>query len=105
MPERTLYTLTWSAEHNAYELTLNGQPSQSFGAADEPTWLAWLATHPTFLFQGRAGSLRAYKESRSRGGDYWYAYHFTDRRLRKHYLGRNAVLSFAHLEEVAARLQ
>ena len=105
MPERTLYTLSWSSEKNAYELLLDGRSFQCFSAADEQSWLTWLTAHPAFLFQGCAGSLRAYKESRPRGGDYWYAYHFTDRRLRKCYLGRSASLSFARLEEIAGKLQ
>lgn len=105
MPKRTLYTLSWSSEKNAYELTLDGRSFQCFSAADEQSWLTWLTAHPAFLFQGRAGSLRAYKESRPRGGDYWYAYHFTDRSLRKCYLGRSASLSFARLEEIAGKLQ
>jgi LuxR family maltose regulon positive regulatory protein len=67
--------------------------------------LVWLATHTSFLFQGRAGSLRAYKEARPRGEDYWYAYSFTDQRLHKRYLGRSSALSFARLEEVAGMLQ
>jgi LuxR family transcriptional regulator, maltose regulon positive regulatory protein len=105
MPKRTLYTLSWSSEKNTYELTLDGRSFQCFSAADEQSWLTWLTAHPAFLFQGHAGSLRAYKESRSRGGDYWYAYHFTDRSLRKCYLGRSTSLSFARLEEIARRLQ
>lgn len=105
MPKQTIHTLTWSSEKNAYELSLDGQSFQHFGAADEHAWLAWLATLPAFLFQGRFGSLRAYKEARPRGGDYWYAYHFAERRLRKRYLGRSISLSFARLEEVAGKLQ
>lgn len=105
MSKQTFYTLTWSSENNTYELALDGQSFQHFGAADEHVWLAWLVTRPAFLFQGQAGSLRAYKEPRPRGGDYWYAYHFTDRSLRKRYLGRSSALSFARLEEVAGTLQ
>src|SRR5215469_3444396 len=105
MSKRTIHTLTWSSENNAYELATQGQPSQHFSMGDEHSWLAWLETHTSFLFQGRVGRLRAYKESRPRGEDYWYAYSFTDQRLRKRYLGRSSALSFAHLEEVAGMLQ
>jgi LuxR family transcriptional regulator, maltose regulon positive regulatory protein len=105
MSKRTIHTLTWSSENNAYELATQAQPSQHFSMGDEHSWLAWLATHTSFLFQGRVGSLRAYKESRPRGEDYWYAYSFTNQRLRKRYLGRSSALSFAHLEEVAGMLQ
>jgi len=104
MPKRTLYTLSWSSENNTYELALHGQSLEHFSIEDEHSWPAWLATHTSFLFQGRAGSFRAYKESRPRGGDYWYAYHFTDQYLRKNYLGRISALSFARLEEVAGIL-
>jgi LuxR family maltose regulon positive regulatory protein len=102
MSRRTIHTLTWSSENNAYELVTEAQPSQHFGVEDEHSWFAWLATHTSFLFHGRAGSLRAYKEARRRGEDYWYAYSFTDQHLNKRYLGRSSALSFAHLEEVAA---
>ncbi len=105
MPRRTIHTLTWSSENNAYELTTEAQPSQHFHMEDEHAWLAWLAMHTSFVFQGHAGSLRAYKEARPRGEDYWYAYSFADQRLHKRYLGRSSALSFAHLEEVAASLQ
>ena len=105
MPRRTIRTLTWSSENNAYELTTEAQPSQHFHMEDEHAWLAWLAMHTSFVFQGHAGSLRAYKEARPRGEDYWYAYSFADQRLHKRYLGRSSALSFAHLEEVAASLQ
>jgi LuxR family transcriptional regulator, maltose regulon positive regulatory protein len=57
MPRRTIHTLTWSSENNAYELATQAQPSQHFGVEDEHSWLDWLATHTSFLFQGRAGSL------------------------------------------------
>lgn len=105
MSRRTIHTLTWSSENNAYELATQAQPSQHFGVEDEHSWLDWLATHTSFLFQGRAGSLRAYKESRPRGENYWYAYSFTEELLRKRYLGRSSALSFARLEEVAGMLQ
>lgn len=104
MPKRTPYTLTWSSETNMYELALRGQSFQQFCVEDEHSWSRWLATHTSFLFQGRTGSLRAYQESRPRGGDYWYAYHFTNRRLHKRYLGRSTTLSFARLEEIAGIL-
>jgi len=105
MPKRTIHTLTWSSENDAYELATQAQPSQHFSVEDEHTWLAWLTTHTSFLFHGRVGRLRAYKEARPRGEDYWYAYSFTDRHLRKRYLGRSSALSFARLEEVAGMLQ
>ncbi len=105
MPKPSLYTLTWASETGTYELALDGHALQSFSPADEAAWFAWLATVPAFVFHGRPGSLRAYKEARPRGGDYWYGYHFTHRRLRKRYLGKGSTLSFARLEEVAALLQ
>jgi len=71
MPKQTLSTLTWSSGTNTYELTLRGQSFQQFSVEDEHSWLTWLSTHTSFLFQGRVGSLRAYQESRPRGGDYW----------------------------------
>jgi len=105
MPRRTIHTLTWSSQNNAYELITQDKPSQRFSVGDEHSWLAWLAMHTSFLFQGRAGRLRVYKEARPRGEDYWYAYSFTDQRLRKRYLGKDADVSFARLEEVAAMLR
>jgi LuxR family maltose regulon positive regulatory protein len=104
MPRTPLHTLIWSQDHAWYELFSYGQVLLSFVQGDEEAWQAWLEAHDSFAFQGRQGRLNVYKEARSRGGHYWYAYHTTSKRTHKRYLGRTAKVTFAHLEEVAELL-
>ena len=51
-------------------------------------WRRWLddAHTTTFRVDLSLGSFTARKESRRRGGAYWYAYRTEDGRLRKRYL-------------------
>ncbi|GCF11754.1 LuxR C-terminal-related transcriptional regulator [Dictyobacter arantiisoli] len=104
MPKSPTYRLIWSAERNAYELHTPDHSHQRFVPEDEASWLAWLATCTSFSFQGHAGRLNVYKELRSRGAGYWYAYHSTGRRVAKRYLGRTATLTLRRLEEAAQSL-
>ncbi|MBA2679221.1 MAG: LuxR family transcriptional regulator, partial [Ktedonobacteraceae bacterium] len=104
MPRVPLHALIWSQDQSLYELYIQGHLAQRFLLADEEAWLAWLAQESSLAFQGASGRLNVYKEARSRGGEYWYAYHTTKGRTRKHYLGRTAVVTFIRLEEVALAL-
>ena len=101
MPRTPLHALIWSQDHAWYELFSSSQMLWSLRPGDEEAWQAWLEAHDSFAFQGRQGRLNVYKEARPRGGQYWYAYHTTSKRTHKHYLGRQASVTFARLEEVA----
>ncbi|GLV55400.1 LuxR family transcriptional regulator [Dictyobacter sp. S3.2.2.5] len=72
---------------------------------DEGAWRAWLAAHSSFSFQGQHGRLNVLKEARSRGHGYWYGYHTHSGQTRKRYLGSDATVTLARLEEIAQELQ
>src|SRR2546430_2560422 len=93
MPRVPLHALTWSREQNLYELYTQGQLQQRFRPAEEAAWLAWLGSVSSFAFHSPGGSLNVYLEKRPRGGAYWYAYHTSQNRTRKRYLGRTENLS------------
>src|SRR6266851_4209291 len=101
MPKPSLHALTWSQEHQHYELHMHGQLHQCFPRGDEPAWLTWLAEHTAFAFVGQHGRISVIKEARERGTGYWYAYRRQDRHTSKRYLGPTAQVTFARLEEVA----
>src|SRR5260221_594033 len=104
MPRVPFHALTWSREQNLYELYTQGQLQQRFRPAEEAAWLAWLREVSSFAFHSPGGSLNVYLERRPRGGVYWYAYHTSQGRTRKRYLGRTETISLAHLEEIAQTL-
>ncbi len=78
MPKPSLHVLTWSEEHQQYELQSHDQPEQCFRPGDEPAFSCWLAEHRAFAFVGQAGRLSVIKEARPRGTGYWYAYRKQD---------------------------
>ena len=104
MPRVPLHALIWSSDQRHYELYTQGQLEQRFQTADEATWLNWLREATSFAFHGASGSLNVYRETRPRGGQYWYSYHTTRSRTRKRYLGQWSQMTFAHLEETAQAL-
>lgn len=104
MPKTSACTLTWRAERGRYELCEQGQ-AQQLKIEGEP-WIAWLAAHSAFAFQGRQGRLTLLKESRARGEEgYWYAYRSLGGRTSKKYVGRSRDLTVERLEEVARALE
>ena len=104
MPKPATHSLIWSAQSKTYALLCPDTPPQSLVPENEERWLAWLTTHTSFSFQGQCGHLSVLKESRQRGAGYWYAYHTTQSRTRKRYLGRPAIVTLARLEQVAQEL-
>ena len=104
MPKAANHTLIWSAQSKTYTLLCPDSQRQSLVSGNEESWLAWLATHSSFSFQGQFGQLSVLKESRQRGAGYWYAYHTTQSITRKRYLGRAAMVTLEHLEKVAQEL-
>src|SRR5215831_6216329 len=104
MSRAPLHALIWSKEQRLYELHTQDRLEQRFQPTDEATWRSWLREVTSFAFHSPAGSLNVYLERRPRGGAYWYAYHTSQGRTRKRYLGRTETLSLAHLEETARSL-
>jgi LuxR family maltose regulon positive regulatory protein len=104
MPKPATHTLIWSAQSKTYALIRPDYPPQSLVPGNEELWLAWLTTHSSFSFQGQYGHLSVLKESRQRGAGYWYAYHTSQSRTRKRYLGRTEMVTLARLEQVAQEL-
>jgi len=41
-------------------------------------WFAWLASIPSFAFEGRAGRFTARRETKQRGESYWASYQRID---------------------------
>jgi LuxR family maltose regulon positive regulatory protein len=104
MPRSSLHALIWSQDQALYELFTRGDLKQRFRPEDEKLWLDWLHYATSFAFQGSSGRLNVYKETRRRGGHYWYAYHTAGSRTHKRYLGQTINLTFACLEETAKAL-
>jgi LuxR family maltose regulon positive regulatory protein len=104
MPKPATHTLLLSSQSKTYTLLCPDAPSQSLVPGNEEPWLAWLTTHSSFSFRGQYGRLSVLKESRQRGGGYWYAYHTKESQTSKRYLGRTAMVTLAHLEKVAQEL-
>lgn len=105
MAKSSVYVLTWSEEHQRYELLTAGHYQQCFGREDKQSWQDWLAHHTSFAFQGQSGHISVLKEMRSRGAGYWYAYSTRGRQTNKRYLGPLNKVTLERLEEVAQILE
>jgi hypothetical protein len=66
-----------------------------------PDWFAWLTTATTFYYQSATGSFSAHHERRTRGGQYWIAYHRQAGVLQRVHLGKAHLLTHACLENAA----
>ena len=104
MSRLPLHALIWSEEQCLYELYTRGQLKLRFRPVEEAAWLVWLGEVTSFAFHGKGGALNIYREKRTRGGTYWYAYHTKEGRTRKRYLGQTESLELARLEETARSL-
>ena len=104
MPKVPTHALIWSGERSVYELRPADPHLSHVVPGEEEAWLAWVATHASFSFQGQAGRLNVLKEARPRGEGYWYAYQSKAGRTRKRYLGRTETLRLSRLEETARTL-
>jgi LuxR family maltose regulon positive regulatory protein len=102
MPKAARYRLSWSDEHQTYELfeTIAGRPLRI--TPGEPEWFTWLESISSFTFSGKLGEFTARKESRQWGDCYWYAYRRVGSKLSKKYLGRTTDVILTRLEEIAA---
>ena len=105
MPKAAQQALVWSLVQQCYLLQTTAGVHLALPGA-ETAWFVWLAHQRAFAFRGQQGTCNLLKESRQRGGaGYWYAYRRQGKRTRKRYVGRDADLTLAHLEQIAAALQ
>lgn len=105
MPKPARHALIWSSESNTYAVYEEGQRHTPCLPEDNEAWLAWLADHSAFSFQGRHGHLNLLKETRARSNEgYWYAYRRQGQGRIKRYAGRTSNVTIARLEELACGL-
>lgn len=104
MPKFAQSLLTWSPQQNGYVLHEQGQQRVLLLQGDDEDWLAWLAAHTSFSFQGPYGRLNVQKETRQRGGSYWYAFQRQGEHVAKRYVGQTTDVSPARLETIAELL-
>jgi LuxR family maltose regulon positive regulatory protein len=62
---------------------------------ERPEWLDWLSQGIAFMFVGKAASCLVRRESKQRGGFYWYAYHRKEGKLIKKYVGKAVDVTLA----------
>jgi LuxR family maltose regulon positive regulatory protein len=69
-------------------------------ALDSPAWFIWLEAETTtsFYFQDGDFGMTVRRESRQRGSRYWLAYHFSQGKLHKVYLGTTPKVNRTSLE-------
>jgi LuxR family transcriptional regulator, maltose regulon positive regulatory protein len=110
MPKPAAHALTWSPDTSTY--TVRDPEHDSTLAAifggetltltlESQEWFAWLASIPSFAFEGHAGRFTARRETKQRGESYWVAYQRCEGKLRKRYLGRTSDLTAEKLEATA----
>lgn len=98
MPKGAEYHIAWSEEDRAYVL----RHTPFFFPLTEDTLQYWLKLIEAFHFQAASGDgVTVRKETKQRGGAYWYAYRRVTGKLRKKYLGESSKVNFALLEAVA----
>lgn len=72
---------------------------------DSPKGSTWLESVTSFRYEP-TGASKPYtvRKEPKKGGDYWYAYRKVAGKLHKRYIGRDAELTIAKLEEIAETL-
>jgi LuxR family maltose regulon positive regulatory protein len=104
MPKVPIYTLAWSSETEAYELSETRGREVLKIAPESPAWFAWLDQVSSFAFSGKSGHFTARKEAKQRGDRYWSAYLTAGEHLTKKYLGKTTDLTLTRLEHIAGLL-
>jgi len=110
MPKAAQYALVWSPAQQTYYLQ-NANTNIMALPGDAASWFTWLSDQRAFAFHGQQGQISLLKESRQSSGGrknseagYWYAYRRQGKRVQKRYVGRDADLTVANLEMIAATL-
>lgn len=98
MVKGTAYQIAWSESEQVYVL----HHAPSMFALTDTSLASWLTFIDAFYLKTRAGySVTIRKETKKRGGRYWYAYKRVGTKLHKKYLGGDDKLTLTHLETVA----
>jgi hypothetical protein len=108
MQRRARYRVYWTERWGRYRIEgIQGRITSWPGIAlDTWEWFAWLQRIPSFAFQAKdGGHFTARKETRARGGVYWIAYRHVQGKLVKKYIGPQAQVTTARLEEIADELE
>lgn len=101
MPKGTAYQIAWSASDQVYVL----HHAPSVFAVNDASLASWLPLIDAFHLKTRAGhSITVRKETKARGGMYWYAYKRMGAKVHKKYLGAGDKLTLTHLETVACSI-
>ena len=95
MPKVPMHTLACSSATETYALYATRNRVALRIVPGSYDWFAWLDGVSSFAFAGKSGHYTARKETRQRGGRYWYAYLATSEQLTKNYLGRTSHLTLA----------
>lgn len=105
VPRQAANALKWNPQAQAYEI-LTESPNTSFPITPEdPGWVTWLGTASSFAFHSRYGHVCTIRRERVQRGDtYWYGYRRQGQKMFKRYVGRDADLTLARLETLAALL-
>lgn len=102
--QRASHRVYWNEHIGRYRLEIiQGRVTYWSGIRpDTGEWFSWLQRIPSFAFQAKdGGHFTARKEKRLRGSVYWIAYRHLQGKLRKKYIGPQAAMTIARLEETA----
>ncbi|MFL5588722.1 MAG: hypothetical protein ACJ8DI_13865 [Ktedonobacteraceae bacterium] len=108
MQKRMRHRVYWSKPWDSYRIeVIWGRVTSWPGIIpDTGEWFIWLEQVPSFHFQAKdSGHFTARKETRKRGGVYWIAYRHIDGLLVKKYIGPQAQITIARLEEIVGELE
>ncbi|MBA2681325.1 MAG: hypothetical protein H0U76_23355 [Ktedonobacteraceae bacterium] len=98
MPKQAEYKIVWSDTLQRYELI----HTPFFYPLDSLEY--WLTQVSTFHFCAASGdTLTLRRETKQRGGGYWYAYKRVNGKVQKKYIGDTYKVTLSVLEELAYR--
>jgi hypothetical protein len=99
VPKIAEYQIHWSDTRKGYEIV---HTPFSFPLKDQDTLYYWLNMVDSFRFCARSGeTMTLRKETKARGGGYWYAYKRVGSTVKKKYLGERTKITLALLETTA----
>lgn len=98
MPKKAEYTIAWSNMLGGYEL-IHSPFSYLLDTSSLMYWLDYANTFHVCSRVGNTFTLR--KETKQRGGGYWYAYKRVRGRVEKKYIGEKSNVTLEKLEVLA----